>query len=51
MIKTKMRWLGNVAYMGEIRNAYKILVAKPEEKRPLRRPREDNIKMDIKEIG
>jgi hypothetical protein len=38
--------------MGEMRNAYKILVGKPEEKRPLRRPGlrwEDNIKMGLKE--
>jgi hypothetical protein len=40
--------------MGETRNAYRILVGKPEEKRPLKRPRRrwvDNIKMDLKEIG
>jgi hypothetical protein len=40
--------MGNVACMGEMRNAYKILVVKPEEKRPLGRPRyrwKDNIKM------
>jgi hypothetical protein len=39
--------------MGEKRNAYRILVRKPEEKRPLGRPRrmwEDNIKMDLREI-
>jgi hypothetical protein len=39
---------------GEKRNAYRILVGKPEGKRPLRRPRrrwEDNIKMDLTEIG
>jgi hypothetical protein len=38
----------------EMRNAYKILVGKPEGKRPLRRPRrrwKDNIKMDLKEVG
>jgi hypothetical protein len=40
MIKTRrMRWAGHVARMGEKRNAYKILVGKPEEKRPLGRPR------------
>jgi hypothetical protein len=33
-----MRWVGHVAHMGEKRNAYKILVAKPEEKGPLGRP-------------
>jgi hypothetical protein len=40
--------------MGETRNAYKILVGKPEGKRPLGRPRRrwvDNIKMDLGEIG
>jgi hypothetical protein len=40
--------------MGEKRNAYTSLVGKPEEKRPLGRPRrrwEDNIRMDLKEIG
>jgi hypothetical protein len=40
--------------MGEMRNAYSILVGKPEGKRPLRRPRrrgEDNVRMDTREIG
>jgi hypothetical protein len=40
--------------MGEKRNAYRILVVKPESKRPLGRPRRrwvDNIKMDLREIG
>jgi hypothetical protein len=40
--------------MGEMRNVYKILVRKPEGKRPFRRPMcrwEDNIRMDLKEIG
>jgi hypothetical protein len=49
-----MRWEGNVARMGEKRNAYRILVGKPEGKRPLGRPRrrwDDNIKMDLIEIG
>jgi hypothetical protein len=54
MIKLRrIRWAGNVARMGEKRNAYRILVGKPEDKRPLRRPRRrwvDNIKMDHKEI-
>jgi hypothetical protein len=35
----RMRWAGRVARMGETRNAYRILVGKPEEKRPLGRPR------------
>jgi hypothetical protein len=45
---------GHVARMGEMRNAYKMLVGKPERKRPLGRSRrrwEDNIKMDLKVIG
>jgi hypothetical protein len=50
----RMRWVGHVARMGEKRNAYKILVGKPEGKRPLGRPRrrwEDNIRIDLREIG
>jgi hypothetical protein len=35
----KMMWEGHVACMGEIRNGYKILIGKPEKKRPLGRPR------------
>jgi hypothetical protein len=49
-----MRWAGHVAPMGEKRNAYRLLVGKPEVKRPLRRPRRrwvDNIKIDLREIG
>jgi hypothetical protein len=55
MIKSRrMRWAGHVARMGEKRNAYRILVGKPERKRPLGKPRRrwvDNIKMDLREIG
>jgi hypothetical protein len=55
MIKSRrMRWAGHVARMGEKRNAYRILVGKPEVKRPLGRPRRrwvDNIKMDLRETG
>jgi hypothetical protein len=50
----RMRWAGHVAHMGEGRNVYRILVGKPEGKRPLGRPRrrwEDGIKMDLREIG
>jgi hypothetical protein len=49
-----MRWVGYVECVEDIRNAYKILVTEPEEKRPLGRPRhrwEDDIRMDLKEIG
>jgi hypothetical protein len=49
----KMRWLGHVARMGEKRNASKLLVGKPEGKRPLERPRRrwvDNIRMDLGEV-
>jgi hypothetical protein len=54
MKSRKMRWVGHVARMGEMRNVYRLLVGKPEGKRPLRRPRRrwvDNIKMDLLEIG
>jgi hypothetical protein len=50
----RMRWMGHVARMGEKRHAYRLLVGKPEGKRPLGRPRRrwvDNIKMDLLEIG
>jgi hypothetical protein len=54
MIKARrMRWAGHVARKGEKRNAYKILVRKPEGKTPLGRRRyiwEDNIKVDFREI-
>jgi hypothetical protein len=54
MIKSmRMRWARHVARMGKKRNAYRILVGKPEGKRPLGRPRRrwvDNIKMDHREI-
>jgi hypothetical protein len=49
-----MRWAGHVACMGEERKVYKVLVGKPEGKRPLGRPRrrwEDGIRMDLREIG
>jgi hypothetical protein len=50
----RMRLAGNVARMGEKRNAYRLLVGKPEGKRPLGRPRRrwvDNIRMDVGEVG
>jgi hypothetical protein len=50
----RMRWAGHVARMGEGRGAYRVLVGRPKDKRPLGRPRcrwEDNIKMDLGEIG
>jgi hypothetical protein len=50
----RMRWVGNVARMGEKRNACRLLVGKTEEKRPLGRPRRrwvDNIRMDLGEVG
>jgi len=49
-----MRWAGHVAGMGERRSVYRVLVRKPEGKRPLGRPWlrwEDNIKMDLQEVG
>jgi hypothetical protein len=52
MIKSRrMRWAGHVERMWDKRNAYRILVGNPEEKRPLGRPRSrwvDNIKMDLR---
>jgi hypothetical protein len=50
----RMRWAGHVARMGEKRNAYRLLVGKPEGRRPLGRPRRrwvDNIRMDLGEVG
>jgi hypothetical protein len=50
----RMRWAGHVARMGEGRNVYRVLVGKPEGKRPLGRPKsrwEDGIRMDLREIG
>jgi hypothetical protein len=50
----RMRWAGHVARMGEGRKLYRVLVGKPEGKRPLGRPRrrwEDGIKTDLREIG
>ncbi|KAJ4431301.1 hypothetical protein ANN_19898 [Periplaneta americana] len=50
----RLRWAGHVARMGESRNAYRVLVGRLEGKRPLGRPRrrwEDNIKMDLREVG
>jgi hypothetical protein len=50
----RMRWAVHVARMGEKRNVYRLLVGKPEGKRPLGRPRRrwmDNIKMDLSEVG
>jgi len=49
-----MRWVGHVARMGERRGVYRVLVGKPEGKRPLGSPTrrwEDNIKMDLREVG
>jgi len=55
LIKSRrMRWVGHVARMGERRSVYRVLVGKPERKRPLGRPRsrwEDNIKVDLQEMG
>jgi len=51
---TRIRWAGHVARMGDGRGVYRVLVGKPEGKRTLGRPRyrwEDNIKMDLREVG
>jgi len=50
----RMRWVRHVGRMRERRGVYRVLVGKPEGKRPLRRPRprwEDNIKIDLQEVG
>jgi hypothetical protein len=50
----RMRWAGHVARMGEERGVHRVLVGKPEEKRPLGRSRrrwEDKSKMDLQEFG
>ena len=50
----RMRWAGHVARMGEGKGVHKVLVGKPVGKRPQRRPGrswEDNIKMDLQEVG
>jgi hypothetical protein len=50
----RMKWAGHVARMREMRSSYRILVGKPEGKRPLGRPRcrwTDNMKMNLREIG
>ena len=50
----RLTWAGLIARMDQSRNAYRVLLGKPEGKRPLGRPRrrwEDNIKMDLREVG
>ena len=50
----RMRWVGHVARMGEVRGVYRVLVGKLEGRRPLGRPRRrwvDNIMMDLQEVG
>jgi len=50
----RMRWAGHVVRMGEEKGVYRVLVGKPEGKKPLGRPRcrwVDNIRMDLQEVG
>jgi hypothetical protein len=50
----RMRWAGHVALMGEEKGVHRVLVGKPEGKRPLGRPRrrwEDNINIDLHKVG
>jgi len=50
----RIRWAGHVARMDEERGVYRVLVGKPESRRPLGRPRRrwaDNIRMDLQEAG
>jgi hypothetical protein len=54
MVKSRMIWAGHVACIGEDRGVHTMLMGKPEGKKPLGRPRrrwEDNIKMDVQEVG
>jgi hypothetical protein len=54
MKSKRMRWAWHVAQMGEKRNAYRLLVGKPERKRPLGKPGRrwvDNMRMDLVEVG
>jgi hypothetical protein len=49
----RMRWAGHVAHIGEGRGVYRVLVGRTEDERPLGRPRrrrEDNIKIELREI-
>ena len=49
----RMRWAGHVARMGEERGLYRVLVGKPEGRRPLGRPKRrwvDNVRMDLQEV-
>jgi hypothetical protein len=53
VVKSRLRWAGPVARMGEGRGVHRVLVGKPEGKRPLGRPRRrwaDNIKRDLQEV-
>ena len=50
----RIRWAVYVARMGEVRGVYRVLLEKPEGRRPLGRPRRrwvDNIRMDLQEVG
>ena len=54
IISRRIRWAGHVARMGARRGVYRVLVGKPEGRRPVVRPRrrwEDNIKVDLQEMG
>jgi len=54
VVKSRMRWAGHMARMGEGRGVHRVLVGKPEGKKPLWRPRRrwvDNIKLDLQEVG
>jgi len=54
VIKSRRRWAGHVARMGKERGLYRVLMGRPEGKRPLGSPRRrwvDNIRMDLQEVG
>jgi hypothetical protein len=54
VMKSRLRWMGHVAQMGERRGAYRLLMGKHEGRRPHGRPRhrwEDNIEIDVRQVG
>jgi hypothetical protein len=54
VIKSRMRWAGHAAFIGEMKDTHKISVRKPKGRTPLGRPKqrwEDNFRIDLRETG